>query len=70
MSEDYGFCWYKNQVKPFIIDRTFKKGRNKGKLQVFLTRGRDSKGTIRKGKKIILESKNIIKHPDQILILE
>ncbi len=67
---DHGTFWYKSQVKPFVIDSVVKRGKNRWKLRISLTRGRDSKGRIVRGKKLLIDSKQIIRYPNDVLILD
>ena len=41
MPKDYGIASIHNVHKPFVFDKVMRKGANKGKVRVFLTRGRD-----------------------------
>lgn len=61
--KDYGLCWYGQQAKPYIYSKEIKKGKNKGKLEVYLTRGRAPDGTIIRGRRVII-SKSAIITPD------
>lgn len=61
--KDYGWAWILNQQRPICDVRDIKRGKNKGKVQVTLCRGRNEDGTIRPGVKVIIPMDSIIELP-------
>jgi len=63
---DYGIAWINHVKKPFVIDKLMQRGKNKGKLRVFLTRGRDTAGNILKGKCVYIAQEAIVECPGNL----
>ncbi|MCK5014035.1 MAG: hypothetical protein KAS66_09455 [Candidatus Omnitrophica bacterium] len=61
-----GKAWIKGKQKPILSAREITKGKNKGKYEITLTRGRDAEGDIIPGAKKIVEEKAIITMPKEI----
>lgn len=59
----HGMAWIKGKQKPILSAREITKGKNKGKFEVILTKGRDVEGNIIPGAKKIVAEKEIITMP-------
>ena len=70
MPKDYGIASIHNVHKPFVFDKVMRKGANKGKVRVFLTRGRDSDGSIIKGTRVYVHPRDIIECPPDLILQE
>ena len=68
MGKDYGICWVDNIQKPFVGFRVVKKGKNEGKVEVYLTKGRWNGEPI-KGKKVYVEKDMIVSLPDDLVFV-
>lgn len=66
LNENLGMAWVCNQQKPFLYDRKITRGKEKGKIYGYLTRGRDANKDIIKGKKIKLALDSIIEMPEKL----
>lgn len=64
VNNNLGMAWVRDQQKPFLYDQKITRGKQKGKLVGYLTRGRNTKGDIIKGKKIRLALSDIIEMPE------
>lgn len=62
--EKTGFAWIKGKQKPILSARKITSGKNKGKYEVILTKGRDEEGNIIPGAKKIVTEKHIITMPE------
>jgi hypothetical protein len=70
MTKDYGIASIHNVHKPFVFDKVMRKGANKGKVRVWLTRGRAIDGSIIKGTRAFVHPKDIIECPPDLIIQE
>jgi len=61
--KDYGWAWINQQQRPICNVRDIKRGKNKGKVEVTLCRGRHSDGSIKPGSKVIVRIESIIELP-------
>ena len=61
-----GKAWIKGKQKPILSAREITRGKNKGKYEIVLTRGRDAEGNIIPGVKRVVEKKAIITMPKEI----
>lgn len=64
--KDYGIAWINHVKKPFIIDKLMQRGRNRGKLRIYLTRGRDIEGNILTGKRVYISRESIVECPGDL----
>ena len=64
IKKEPGFAWIKGKQKPILSAREITKGKNKGKYEVVLTKGRDAEGNIIPGAKKIVTEKDIITMPE------
>ena len=68
MKKDYGICRYKGIQKPFIWDKSIVRGKHKGKVRVWLTRGRSADGSIIKGQRVFIDPKDIVECPGDLRV--
>ena len=68
MKDDYGIAWINNVKKPFIFNKVMTRGRNKGKLSVWLTRGRAADGSIIKGNRAYVAAKHVVECPPGLVL--
>lgn len=59
-----GRAWVKGKQTAILSATEIKRGKNKGKYHVVLTKGRDADGNIIPGRKKIVTGKEIIAHPE------
>ena len=65
---EYGIAYINNVKKPFIFDKVMTRGRNKGKLHVWLTRGRAADGSIIKGTRAYVPAKQVVVCPPGLVL--
>ena len=68
LDENYGIAWFDNVKKPFVFDKRMVKGRNKGKLRVWLTRGRDTPGNIIRGAVAYVPADRVVECPPGLIL--
>ena len=68
MPKDYGIASINNVHKPFIWDKVMSRGVNKGKVRVWLTRGRAAYGSFIKGTRVYVHPKDIIECPPDLVL--
>lgn len=60
----YGWVWIDGyKKKPICSARLIKRGKNKGKFEVVLCRGRNGDGTIKAGRKKIIPPEFLVEIP-------
>lgn len=64
----YGIAWINNVKKPFIFDKMISRGKNKGKVAAYLTRGRDAAGDIVPGSRVYIPTDKIIECPGDLIL--
>lgn len=69
MDKNFGIAWINNVKKPFVWDKVMSRGANKGKVRVWLTRGRASDGSIIKGGRVYVHPKNIVECPPGLTLV-
>jgi len=65
--EKHGIAWINNIQKPICEVRDIKNGKDKGKVEVTLCKGRNADGTIRRGKKKIIPYDQLVEFPEEVL---
>lgn len=63
MENEYGIAWVNQVKKPFIFEKLMVRGKNRGKLRVWLTRGRDAGGNIIRGNRILISMTSVVEFP-------
>ena len=58
-----GKAWVKEKQRPILLAREIQRGKNRGKVQVVLTKGRDAQGNVRPGRKYIIPADAVIVWP-------
>ena len=65
---EYGIAYINNVKKPFIFDKMISRGKNKGKISAYLTRGRDAAGNIIQGSRVYIPTDKIVECPGNLTI--
>lgn len=68
IDKNYGIAWFGNVRKPFVFDKCMSRGANKGKLRVWLTRGRDAGGNIVRGGVAYIPIKAVVECPPGLVL--
>ena len=66
IKEKEGWAWINNQQRPICAVRDIKRGKQKGKIQVTMCRGRNANGTINRGSMVVIEAMHIIEFPMEV----
>ena len=60
-----GKVWIKNGFRPIMSAEVIKRGKNKGRVRAILTNGRDAKGNVKPGRKVIIAHKSVKVWPER-----
>jgi len=65
MKKDYGWAYVDGIKRVICKSRPIRRGKDKGKIEVTLCRGRNKDGSIRQGVKVVIQEKSLVVSPPE-----